>query len=119
MWAPMPETPIHRSHPVMPMHIGMNTSPTHDVMVSNSFDSSFSSSHLGPVTPAQAPFVFMNGPAASYPTTKSPPVNQAMTFQDFGLSQVPSPSQDIHSVQAKQHGQYASFTSAPVDWSTR
>ena len=119
LWAPMPETPIHRSHPVMPMHMGMNTSPTHDVMVSNSFDSSFSSSHLGPVTPAQAPFVFMNGPAASYPTTKSPPVNQAMTFQDFGLSQVPSPSQDIHSVQAKQHGQYASFTSAPMDWSTR
>lgn len=119
MWAPMPETPIHRSQSVVPMHMGMNVSPSHDVMVSNSFDSSFSSSHLGPVTPAQLPFVFMGGPESSQPTTKSPTVNQAMAFQDFGLSQVPSPSPEIHSVQAKQQGQYAPFTSAPMDWSAR
>lgn len=119
MWTPMPETPIHRSQSFVPMHMGMNVSPSHDVMVSNSFDSSFSSSHLGPVTPAQLPFVFTGGPESSQPTTKSLHVNQAMAFQDFGLSQVPSPSSEIHSVQAKQQGQYTPFTSTTMDWSTR
>lgn len=64
----LPETPLHRSHSVVPMGLGISMSPASgDIRLSSSFDSSFSSSHQGPVTPASMPPGMALPPGHAYP----------------------------------------------------
>lgn len=121
-WASMPETPMHKSQSMMPVHMGLNVSPSHDLCFSSSFDSSFSSSHPGPVTPAQFPLVSMSASDSSHLAGKSP-TGHAMPLTEFGLP----PSTDIQSLHAKQlqqqqqppSGTALSAMPTQVNWSAR
>ena len=64
----LPETPIQRPPSAVAMGLGIHMSPASgDVRFSSSFDSSFASSHQGPVTPAQMPTSVALPPGHAYP----------------------------------------------------
>ena len=96
----MPETPAHWSSSVVPMAFGMNASPSHDVYFSNSFDSSFSASNHGPMTPGQFASMPINGVVGSSNPGVSTSGQHPVSFQELGLSHVQSTH--VQPMQAKQ-----------------
>ena len=96
----MPETPAHWSSSVVPMAFGMNASPSHDVYFSNSFDSSFSASNHGPMTPGQFASMPINGVVGSSNPGVSTSGQHPVSFQELGLSHVQSTQ--VQPMQAKQ-----------------
>jgi len=104
----LPETPVQRPHSAVPMGLGIHMSPASgDVRFSSSFDSSFASSHQGPVTPAQMPTSMALPPGHAYPTMAAH--GGPIPFHGSGIN--------LPAIPAKQ-GAHSGIPFHPSEWQT-
>ncbi|WFD19529.1 hypothetical protein MCAP1_001761 [Malassezia caprae] len=104
----LPETPVQRPPTAVPMGLGIHMpSASDDVRFSSSFDSSYASSHQGPMTPAQMPTSMGVPPGHAYPGMAAPAGSTPFHGSGITLAALPT-----------KQGAQAEIPFHPSEWQT-